>query len=699
MAAGKGRHRARRAFSGIRYLLAALTLFVGLFITAGLGAFVMPLPSSATIAPTLVYDRTGQLIGTLSPQSRMPVSYRQLPTSLQDAIVATEDKTFWTNIGVNPTSILRAALVDITHGTIVEGGSTLTQELAKNLFLTEEQTFSRKFAEVFLALRLTATFPKRDILTMYFNTVYFGEGAWGIGEASRTYFGIAPQQLSLAQSALLAGLVAAPSAYDPYHYPSLARSRRAWVLHRMESMGYITKAEEQAAASAPLNLAGSANSAPVAPYAFEATLQELQAKDPSLAQDLPLGGYKIYTTLDLHDQLSADQAVANAMPPVSSTWQGAPEPEGALVSLDPRSGGVRALVGGRDAQTAPFDRAVDAYRQVGSTFKPFLYTTLLETKHYTAASIMSDSPVSFVGVDGQRYYPRNAGGEVAGPIPVRRALAISDNVIAIKWADMLGPQAIMNTAKAFGIPGPLPNNLTITLGSASISPIELAQAYQAFANGGVWHDAHIVNRVVGPSGRVVYRAKVTSHRATSPQVAYVMTKLLEAVFNPGGTGYGLSQNLNFPVAGKTGTTNNLVDGWFAGYSSRLVTVVWVGNDEPNRSNPGQGAATAGPVWSDYMALAENGNPPPDFRRPPGVVSVPMSTLDGMLPNPTEPSYYEWFLRGTQPKAISPIQYSGPWTLWPKNPGTWYYAYHGPSGHNPLWVKLMGFPKGAGGGGG
>ena len=697
MAAGKGRHRMRQAFGGLRYLLAALTLFVGLFITAGLGAFVMPLPASATIAPTLVYDQASQLIGALSPESRLPVSYSQLPPDLRDAIVATEDKTFWTNIGVNPGSLLRAALVDLTHGTVVEGGSTLTQQLAKNLFLTQERTLSRKFAEVFLALRLTATFPKRDILTMYFNSVYFGEGAWGIGEAARTYFGIPVSQLDLAQSALLAGLAAAPSAYDPYHYPALARSRRSWVLHRMQDMGYITKAEAQAAANAPLDLASSANSAPIAPYAYEAALEELQAKDPSLAQDLPLGGYKIYTTLNMHDQLAADQAMANAMPAADGTWQGAPEPEGALISLDPRTGGVVALVGGRDAQTAPFDRAIDAYRQVGSTFKPFLYATLIDTKHYTAASIMSDSPVSFVGVDGQRYRPTNAGAEVAGPLPVRHALAISDNVIAIKWADILGPPAIIKTAEAFGIPGPLPDNLTIALGSASLSPIELAQAYQAFADGGVWHDAHIVTKVLGPSGRVVYRAKVTAHRAVSPQVAFIMTKLMEAVFNPGGTGYGLAQNLSFPVAGKTGTTNNLYDGWFAGYSSRLVTVVWVGNDQPGRPLSGQGASTAGPVWADYMGLAENQNPPPDFSRPPGVVSTPMSTLDGMLPNATTPSYYEWFLRGTQPKAVSPVQYTGPWTLWPKNPGTWYYAYHGPQGHSPLWVKLMGFPAGAGGG--
>jgi len=687
-----GRHRARpERGAAVRYALAAVVLFLGLIATAGLGAFAMPIPASAIIAPTLVYDRHGQLLGALAANNRIPVSYGQLPRDLQDAIVATEDKTFWTNIGIDPASLARAAYADVLHRGIVQGGSTMTQELAKTLFLTEQRTFSRKFAEVFLALRLTATFSKRDIMTMYMNSVYFGEGAYGVGDAARVYFGVPVRRLSLPQAALLAGLVNAPSAYDPYLHPALALSRRNWVLHRMAAVGDITAAAAQSASQAPLGLTGQANAAPVAPYAFAAAFEELQTKDPALAQDISLGGYKVYTTIDLHDQLSADKAVADAMPPVSSTWEGAPEPEGALVSLDPRTGGILALVGGRNAQTAPFDRAVDAFRQVGSTFKPILYATLLGTPGYSAASIMDDRSVSFVGVDGQRYTPKNAGGEVAGPLPVRRALAISDNVIAIKWADIVGPQAIIKTAQAMGITAALPQNLTLALGSAALSPVELAQAYQAFADGGVWHDAHIVARVVGPSGNVVYRSDAKAHRAFSPQIAYVMTKLMEAVFNAGGTGYGLADNLDFPVAGKTGTTNDLYDGWFVGYSSRMVTSVWVGNDQEGEPISGQGAATAGPVWAEYMGLAENQNPPPDFTRPTGVVRSLMSPLDGELPNSTEPAYYEWFLRGTEPKQVSPIQYTGPWTLWPKNPGTWYFAYHGPQGKNPLWVKLMNFP--------
>jgi len=236
-----GRHRARpERGAAVRYALAAVVLFLGLIATAGLGAFAMPIPASAIIAPTLVYDRHGQLLGALAADNRIPVSYGQLPRDLQDAIVATEDKTFWTNIGIDPASLARAAYADILHCGIVQGGSTMTQELAKTLFLTEQRTFSRKFAEVFLALRLTATFSKRDIMTMYMNSVYFGEGAYGVGDAARVYFGVPVRQLSLPQAALLAGLVNAPSAYDPYLHSALALSRRNWVLHRMAAVGDIT---------------------------------------------------------------------------------------------------------------------------------------------------------------------------------------------------------------------------------------------------------------------------------------------------------------------------------------------------------------------------------------------------------------------------------------------------------------------------
>ncbi len=684
-------HRRRQRSRGWRYVGALLVALLGLTLVSGMGAFLIPLPAEATTAPTLIYDRSGQLIGTLSPSDRVPVSYQQVPLDLQEAIVATEDKTFWTNLGVNPVSLARAALVDVTHGGVLQGGSTLTQQLAKNLFLTDSRTLSRKFAELFLALRLTATFPKRDILTMYLNTVYFGEGAWGLGRAAEVYFGVSPKNLSLPQAATLAGLVAAPTAYDPYHHPALARSRRAWVLERMASVGYITKAQETAAWNAPLALSTSPQAAPIAPYAFDAILEELQTKDPALASDLTLGGYRIYTTLDLADQRAADQAMADQMPPVTSTWEGAPEPEGALVSIDPSTGGIRALVGGRNYQSAPFDRATNAIRQVGSSFKPFLYSTLIQERHYTAASIMNDAQTSFVGVDGLRYTPQNAGGEHLGTITVRRALAVSDNVVAIKWADIIGPEAVISTARKFGITVPLPDNLTVALGSGAMSPVMLAQAFSAFPDGGVWHDAHIVDRVVGPSGSVVYRANVGAHRAVSPQVAFIMTQVMQAVFNAGGTGQNLANNLDFQVAGKTGTTNSLIDGWFTGFSSRLVTSVWVGFDDPNHPLPAQGAGTAGPIWSEYMQLAENQSPPPDFARPPGVVRRAITPLDGLLPNNTTPSYDEWFLPGTEPRTVSPIVYTGPWQLYPKNPSQWYFAYHGAQGHNPLWVQLMQFP--------
>lgn len=220
----------------------------------------------------------------------------------------------------------------------------------------------------------------------------------------------------------------------------------------------------------------------------------------------------------------------------------------------------------------------------------------------------------------------------------------------------------------------------------------MAQAYSAFANGGTWHPAHIVARVVDPEGRTVYRFGLPAHvDAVSPQVAYIITRLLESVFGPIGTGSGLADNLGFPVAGKTGTTSGLLDGWFVGYSSRLVTSVWVGYDDPNHRLSGQGAATAGPIWSEYMQLAEDANPPPPFHRPRGVVMEPISTLDGLVPNSTEPAVDEWFIRGTEPRKVSPINYTGPWTLWPRHTGLWYFSTYGPPRKPSLWGTLMDFP--------
>lgn len=651
-------------------------------------ALLVPMPSARVVGPTEIFAANGTLLSPSFPGSRTPVPYADLPWTLKSAIVATEDRTFWTNFGLDPASIARALLVDVVHHRVVEGGSTITQQLAKNLFLTQSRTIGRKFLEFFLTLRLAATFTKPQILDLYFNNVYFGEGAWGVAQAAQTYFGVSVKDLTLPQSALLAGLVAAPTAYDPYTHPQRALSRRSLVLERMVALGDISRAEAVQAERAPLNLAGRRPSSGVAPYFVDYVLREIAAIDPALAADVTLGGYRVYTTLNVADQAAADAAFQDHLPP------GGSGPEGALAAVNPQTGAVVAMVGGRSFQSAPYNRAADALRQPGSSFKPIMYAALLSTGKYTAASVMDDAPVSFPGATpgSPPYTPTNYDHTFHGPMIIRRALMISDNVVAVKWLYVLGVRPVVDLARALGITSPLTPNLTLTLGSSPVTPLEMAQAYAAFANGGMSVKPYGVTEIINPEGRVVFRQGPHLARALSAQVAFIITNLLQSVFAPGGTGAGLSDNLDFQVAGKTGTSQNNDDGWFVGYSSNLVGAVWVGYDKA-RPLSGTGSATAGPIWSDFMGRAEDANPPPDFVPPPGVVEEPISTLDGYISDGASPTSMEWFINGTQPTQISPIPYdwSAANTLWP-NATSWYYAYHGPNPAEPKWDQMMGFTK-------
>ncbi len=683
----------RRRWTAALALVGALTVLAGGAVAAEI---VLPIPIPAAGRPTVVLSRSGRLVGYWSRHHRIPIPYGDIPRTMKEAIVATEDATFWTNLGFNLKGIARAALVDLLHRRIIQGGSTITQQLAKNLYLTPSRTLGRKLEEALVTIRLTAHLTKAQILTLYLNTVYFGEGAYGLEAASQVYFGRDAPTLTLAQSALLAGLVEAPSAYDPYVHPRAALRRRAQVVGRMLAVGDITPREARRLDAMPLGLAGTRRppetSSGVAPYFIDYAVALIAQTDPQLARDLALGGYTIHTTLSLHDQRAAVRAMADQMPPGHPDRQGVVEPEGALVAVDPRTGGILAMVGGRSYRRSPFNRAVYALRQPGSTFKLFLYATLLSTPGYTAASMMTDAPVAFPGAHGGLYRPHNASGRHLGPIPVRRALEVSDNVVAVKWADLVGLDPIIRTARSMGIDTPLAHNLTLVLGSSPVTPLAMAGAYAALADGGVYHVPFAVTSVTDATGRTVWTPPAAlPTRALSPQVAYILTGLLRAVLGPYGTGAGLASRFGFEAAGKTGTSSHDVDGWFDGYTTRIAAVVWVGYDAGDVPLPGEGSATAGPVWSDFMRRAAAGHPPPPFPRPEGVVTRWISPLDGLLANSTEPAYPENFIRGTEPTAVSPIRYTGSWQgLWPRHPGRYYFRHFGPVPGKPLYNRLMGF---------
>jgi len=649
---------------------------------AGLGVFAVAVAATPLHLPPLgqpsrLVDDTGRTIAVLGAYNRQPVPLSDIPPYARDAIIATEDHTFWYNPGIDPISIARAAFVDVRHHALLQGGSTLTQQLAKNLFLTQQRTVSRKAAELFWTFSLASHLPKTRILDLYFNSVYFGEGAYGIQAASLAFFGIPARDLDLAQCALLAGLVDAPSAYDPYFYPALARSRRSWVAHRMLALHMITPAQAAQIDAAPLRLAHTTPPAAMdnAPYVTEYALAELAAKSPSVAARLTQGGYVVHTTADLPIQYAARTAYNAQMLPVAYTAAGVPEPEAAVAALDPRTGGIRALIGGRDFAQTQFDRATSAVRQPGSTFKAALYSALLLSGLYTPSSVIWDHPVSYPGAGGQTYTPSNAEHTFLGPILMRRALAISDNVAAVRFAAAVGLPNVIAQARRMGYVGPLANNLTTVLGSNPTNPLNMARIYASVANGGVRVTPYMVDRVTDPQGLVVFRQGPVLARAYDPRAAAILTDILKSVISPYGTGPNLVRFINFPAVGKTGTSNNMHDGWFVGFMPTLAAAVWVGDDSGNLNNPAQGNATAGPIWAQFMQGVHALGPTGTFARPPGLVSRRICTIDGLLANTTCPVETDLYAVGSEPTVRSPIVYTGPSALWVAHPGSWFFAYH------------------------
>lgn len=629
---------------------------------AALGAWVaaiamLPLPAPAAPRPTTLYGDRGRVLAHLYERNRVPVSLAQVPTRLRQAVVASEDANFYRDFGINPRSILRAAWVDVRAHRIVEGGSTIAQQLAKTLFLSPARTWSRKALEVMYTLKLEAAYTKPEILNMYLNNVYFGDGAWGVGAAARAYFGRSVSQLDLAQSALLAGLIRAPEVYSPLLHPGRAREVRRQVLGRMAAVGDITHGEATAAAEEPLGVVRQRRTTTnLRSYVLDYVLGQVAAAHPDLAKSLYRGGYRVYTTVDLDTQEAAERAFSRYMPPARPDAHGIAQPEGALVAIDPANGAIRALIGGRGSRGDTFDRAVDAYRQPGSTFKAFLYTAVVDAG-YTVVDRQLDAPVSYPGANGQTYRPTDYGSQpyLNRELTVREALALSDNVVAVKWAALIGPSRVIRFARKMGIGSPLKPTLPLVLGAYDVTPLELADAYVPLANLGRAVAPWVVRTVIGPDGRpIAMPAPPRPHAVLDPGVAYIVTSLLESVMTEG-TGKKLLPIVgDRPAAGKTGTTNNLKDAWFVGYTPDLVAAVWVGDDFPHRMPNGYGSVLAGPVWAHFMAGALRAVEPRDWPQPSDVTTVRVSAADGLLPNPTSPTVAEVFLRGTAPSAVSPI---------------------------------------------
>jgi penicillin-binding protein 1A len=808
----------RYKFSIPRLLFAGLLLGLGGGALACLGAlqYLRPdLPDVATLrdvdlqVPLRIYSRDGLLIAQFGEQRRIPLNLGQIPQRLVDAILAAEDDRFFEHNGVDYQGLARAMGRNLMSGDMGEGGSTITMQLTRGIFLTPEKTYRRKLVEIFLTLRIEQLFSKQEILTLYLNRIFLGQRAYGVGAAAEVYFGKTMDQLSLAEMALIAGLPQRPSRDNPVANPEYAKQRRTYVLRRLLEKGTITQAEHDVAASTPVQsqLHGP-TMALDAPFVAEMVRTDLLAR---MGPSIYTAGYKVVTTVDSRLQGAAVRALrlalleydlrhgyrgavghieltpsaseadwdaaisaypdrgtlipalvtgvesrsvrafARGQGNISIPWSGlewarpatadggvgkvpenagkilsvgdiiyvaqevagpwrlmqVPDAEGAFVAIDPQDGGVTALSGGFDYYASNYNRAVQAKRQPGSSFKPFLYSAALE-KGFTAATLINDAPLVFNDASLEATWrPQNSSREFYGPTRLREALVRSRNLVSIRILNDLGPAYATDYIQRFGFaPDSLPQNLTLALGTALVSPLEMASAYAIFANGGYRVTPYFIERVEDADGKVVFNAEpryacgdcsdpstsgvvdtatatvritapppsgndldpsqeqaanqpakssgeALAPQAISPQNAYLMTDMMMDVVRRGTATRARSLQRD-DIAGKTGTTNDRRDAWFLGFNADLVGAAWVGFDQERSLGPREeGARTALPMWIYFMSEALKGTPQHRLPAPSGLVTMRISTETGGPAGPGESgTIFETFLAGHTPGSDS-----------------------------------------------
>jgi penicillin-binding protein 1A len=570
-----------------------------------------------------VYAADDEFLTEFQAEKRIFVPLQQIPPALRNAIIAVEDARFYSHIGVDVRGILRAAYANFRHGRVVEGGSTITQQLAKVLFLTPDRSFSRKMKEALLALELEKRYSKDRLLELYLNQVYMGHGAFGVEAAARMYFGKSVGDLVLPEVALLAALPRSPGNYSPFERPELAQRRRAIAVGRLLEQGYIGEADAKTANRAPLGLVPSERRRGTGQYFLEYLQQSLEAKYGS--DVLYKAGLSVYTTLDPGLQRAAEHAlrdglqalVARQAARAASRSKGPPPaapapPEGAVIVIEAATGYVKALIGGADFSRTQFNRALHARRQPGSAFKPFVYLAALEAGH-TPTEVLEDSPVRYVSA-GKVWAPENYDGEFRGPVTLQQALEESINVPTIRLLEQVGIAPVIEAARRTGIQSPLPQDLTLALGSGDVTLLELTAAYGTIANQGVRMEPLMVRYVTDAQGRLVEENIPQGREAIDPAIAAGLTQMLRGVVERG-TGVA-ARVLERPVAGKTGTTNDFSNAWFVGYTPSIVAGVWLGHDRPRSLGHDEtGARAALPIWLSVMRAALRGQSIEEF--PPG----------------------------------------------------------------------------------
>lgn len=640
----------------MRFFLISLLIvlglgFGGLYALIHWGQADMPSPARLrNIAPpvkTTIYDRDSRVIGELYRENRSYVPLRDVPRCMIDAILAIEDRRFYEHWGLDVFRILGAAARNIMRGRVSQGGSTITQQLARNLFLTMDQTWQRKIKEQILALRIEQAYSKDEILELYLNQIYFGDGAYGVESAAHRYFGKPARDLTLPEAALLAGLPRNPRDYTPRRSMEAAKRRRHLVLKAMLDARFIDRTQLAAADATPIRVTDEAMAGTRAPYFVETVRQYLDEKYGS--DVVYTAGLKVYTTLDLSLQQAAEAALEKQLEWVADkaghrvrytaggvkhSGAGAPSQthylQGAALTIDPRTGGVLMMIGGRDYADSRFNRALQAVRQPGSTFKPFIYLTALENGHRPNETIV-DEPTSFHLADGTDWRPENYDPDFAGTVTLRYALAHSINVPAAKLLDAIGTTPVIKTARSLGLTTPIPPYLSIALGAAEVNMEEITYAYAAFATQGVLPQPLMVTKVVDRDGVVLEENRPRTRVVQEAAPLYVLTTMLQSVMDRGTGAKAREYGFRRPCAGKSGTTNDNSDAWFIGYTPDVVTMVWVGFDERKPIGARMtGSAAALPAWTDIMKAATANLPEKEFTKPEGVVTRSVCSETGEL---------------------------------------------------------------------
>jgi penicillin-binding protein 1B len=590
-------------------------------------------------------------------QERRPVTLQELPETLVQAVLAAEDDRFFQHQGLSFRGIARAAWANLRQGGIEQGGSTLTQQLAKNLFLSHERTLIRKLREVGLAVMIDWRYEKEEILSAYLNEIYWGSSngvsLMGVGAAAWAYFGKEASQLDLCESAVLAGMISSPGGYSPVTKPERSQVRRDWVLDRMQTLHWLgpeeaakAKADALCVAPAPVNLQ-------VAPYFGDRVTQEAAARFG--IGDLDDAGYVLLSTISLRDQLAAEASVAWGLNLLEKGWEKDAKAAGplqaGLVSIDPGTGAIRSYIGGRDYRQSQFDRVAQAHRQAGSAFKPVVYATAFEARRAAPSTMLEDAPLS-VTLAGQTWSPENSDDQFRGWVSARTALEKSLNVPTARVALDVGLEKIVEQARAMGIESDLQPYPALALGAFEVTPLELASAYSVLAAEGVRRQAFGLRGVLDPMGQPIEgRELLAPERVLSAQTSYLVTSLLQGVLDRGTAASVRQQGLADPLAGKTGTTNDRRDSWFAGYSPERVSLVWVGYDD-NSATRLSGSRAALPIWANFTWKVRPAGGYTVFVQPAGVTSAVIDPQTGLLATDNCPEVLtEVFIEGTVPVAI------------------------------------------------